>query len=148
MNYTIVRLWQKLTNQVCMCNHEEWYHVRQRDKTRSDVQCLAFIFEGGAFGGDGTLHCCQCLSYHRRGLPKILRPSYYVFKIQKHFAPKVSIEEFSKMKLCICGHSAFDHDIGNPEYMTLDPMYPPCRKCECKEYEVDRTKKEKLVNIK
>lgn len=130
----ILRLYQRLINKVCKCNHEQYWHHPLEKGDRSDEQCGAFIFEGGAFGDGGTLHCCQCLSYHQR--ESRFKSLYHDLKLAMFGFPKLpDAKESAKSFYCVCGHSAFDHDIGNDERIRLDVLYPECNLCSCKEYD-------------
>jgi len=148
-------LWERMTGQVCLCEHARFWH-RKSFLPRSDVQCGHMIFEGGAFGENGAFHCCQCLSFHKKPLPREIYPSYWLYEIGKVFERKLTpeeqlkqseknlkrMEEESKTKFfCICGHSAYDHGIGNPNRSSLFPLYPPCTKCSCKEYDYEKNPK-------
>src|SRR5690242_8028755 len=104
----LIRLWQLITNEVCRCNHEKGWHHPLEKGDRSDEQCGAFVFEGGAFGEHGNLHCCQCLQYEKR--PSRLKHlinelRWGIFDLPKLPDAKVTARSY----YCICGHSAFDH---------------------------------------
>lgn len=129
-NYFWLDVWQQLTRQVCECKHTKRHHIKLSKEftKRSDVQCLDWVFKGGAFGEHGTLGCCQCLSYNQKeSIFQILttRIKFMIKPPNKFPTPKECF--------CICNHSAFDHNIGNS--FSLEPLYPPCTKCNCKEYD-------------
>jgi|APSaa5957512535_1039671.scaffolds.fasta_scaffold08481_6 hypothetical protein len=132
MGHFWLDLWQQLTRQVCMCKHTKRHHIILSEKfaKRSDVQCMDFVFTGGAYGEHGLLGCCQCLSYHKQQLPF----KRWFWKLKRLGKSQKSNQDTTKNCFCVCGHSAYDHDIGTPE-MKIHPMYPPCTKCDCSQYD-------------
>lgn len=144
-------VWERITGQICLCEHAKFWHAKSFSK-RSDIQCGHMIFEGGAFGEHGAFSCCQCLSFHKKDLPREIHPAYWLYEFRKLFQRKLTpeeslkaseealkrTEEESKTKFfCVCGHSAFDHDIGNLNRPSLFPLYPSCNKCQCRAYDYE-----------
>lgn len=124
-----IDVWQQITNQVCKCKHTKRHHIKlgKEFSSRSDVQCLDWIFTGGAFGEHGSLSCCQCLSYNQREFSL----KRFVWMIKQYVRSGGIVLPEIKDFHCVCGHSALDHDIDS----NFKELYPPCNKCNCKEYD-------------
>ncbi len=128
MNNFLLDAWQQLTGQVCLCKHTKQHHIKLGEgfDTRSDVQCLNFIFTGGAYGEHGSLSCCQCLHYTQRKLV-----DFYLIRVLMSLGRKSKPLPKAEECFCVCGHNAIDHDIEK----NFDVIYPPCTKCDCKKYD-------------
>lgn len=126
-------IWQQLTGKVCLCKHTKRHHIKlgKDFANRSDVQCLDWVFNGGGFGERSTLGCCQCLSYHQRN-----KYYFHLIRYIRCFFIKPKPFPTPKEIKCVCGHTAYEHGIGVPS-RPLNPIYPPCDICKCREYDCE-----------
>ena len=133
MNVFLLDVLQQLTNRVCLCKHTKRHHIKLRKEfaERSDVQCLDWVYTGGAYGENGQLGCCQCLSYRQRGIY-----DFHFIRTMRCFFIKPKPMLSPKEVNCVCGHTAYEHGIGNPS-RSLYPIYPPCDICLCKQYDCE-----------